>query len=209
MVLSDLDRTLLDRCLSGTDGAWSDFVERFLPLIVHVVNQTGRLRYGQLPDAWRDDLVADVLLALIDRDYAVLRRFQGQSSLGTYLVVVARRVVARQLTSLQRAAQASGNGGPHVAIADRAEADHFEVTERVEALLGRLSDREAQAIRMFHLEHRSYGEISSQLGMPENSVGPFLSRARTRFVRWRRLTRHRMRTDWSGRWPTDVARSPV
>jgi RNA polymerase sigma-70 factor (ECF subfamily) len=33
-------------------------------------------------------------------------------------------------------------------------------------------------VRLYHLEGRSYQEISSTVGMPENSVGPMLSRAR-------------------------------
>jgi len=33
---------------------------------------------------------------------------------------------------------------------------------------------------MYHLEGKSYQEISSAVGMPENSVGPTLSRARSK-----------------------------
>jgi RNA polymerase sigma-70 factor (ECF subfamily) len=36
---------------------------------------------------------------------------------------------------------------------------------------------------MFHLQGKSYREISSHIGMPENSVGPFLSRARDKLKR--------------------------
>lgn len=37
--------------------------------------------------------------------------------------------------------------------------------------------READVIRQFHLEGKSYREISASLGIPENSIGPTLSRA--------------------------------
>ncbi len=183
MVLSNLDRTLLDRCLSRAEGAWEQFVDRFLPLIVHVVNQTGKTRLSSLPDGWRDDLVAEVLLALVDDDFAVLRRFQERSSLGTYLVVVARRVALHKLETLQRTARpTSGNGS---AAHDKAVTSddgpaHVERSDRVESLLKRLPEREAQAIRLFHFEHCSYREIGSHLGIPENSVGSLLSRARGR-----------------------------
>ena len=36
---------------------------------------------------------------------------------------------------------------------------------------------------MFHLEGKSYQEISSAVGMPENSIGPILSRARDKLRR--------------------------
>jgi RNA polymerase sigma-70 factor (ECF subfamily) len=41
-----------------------------------------------------------------------------------------------------------------------------------------LSDNEAAVVRMFHLEGKTYSEISLRMGVPENSIGPMLSRAR-------------------------------
>jgi RNA polymerase sigma-70 factor, ECF subfamily len=178
VVLSDLDRTLLNRCLSGAEGAWQDFLDRYLPLIIHVVNSTAKLRFEKLPDQWRDDLVAEVLLVIVDKDFEVLRQFQGQSSLGTYLVVIARRVAARKISKMRRLnfksvpADASLASEGDIAII-------FEHAEQVQELLGKLPEREAQAIRLFHLEHRSYAEIGTHLGIPENTVGPLLSRARS------------------------------
>src|SRR6185503_3456382 len=48
-------------------------------------------RYG-LSGAEADDLSSRMKLKLIENDYEVLRRFQGKSSLRTYLTVVAQRV---------------------------------------------------------------------------------------------------------------------
>ncbi|MEZ6134376.1 MAG: sigma-70 family RNA polymerase sigma factor [Pirellulaceae bacterium] len=180
MVLSDLDRSLLDRCLQGADGAWENFVDRYIALITHVVNSTGKLRLGNIPDQWRDDIVAEVLLALVENDFAVLRRFRGQSSLGTYLVVVARRVAVRKLSKMKfrpkhlSVDQASGAAAPQF---------HLDDSEEVYALLGQMPESEATAIRMFHLEHRTYSDIGQHIGLPENSVGPLLSKARDRMRR--------------------------
>ncbi len=41
-------------------------------------------------------------------------------------------------------------------------------------------ENEADVIRMYHLEGKTYQEISSSVGMPENSIGPTLSRARAK-----------------------------
>ena len=60
------------------------------------------------------------------------------------------------------------------------EAWQVENVEEVQSLLANLPSQEATAIRMFHLEHRSYSEIGTHFGIPENSVGPLLSRARDR-----------------------------
>jgi RNA polymerase sigma-70 factor (ECF subfamily) len=55
--------------------------------------------------------------------------------------------------------------------------------EEVGRLLGELRGSEAAVVRMYHLEGKSYQEISRSVGMPENSVGPLLSRARARLRR--------------------------
>ena len=60
--------------------------------------------------------------------------------------------------------------------------------EEVERLLEDLSDRESRIVRMYHLEGRSYQEISQAVGVSQNSIGPILSRARTKM-------RHRSRVD--------------
>ena len=53
----------------------------------------------------------------------------------------------------------------------------------MQRLLGGLQGAEAQVVRLFHLEGKSYQEISVAVGMPENSIGPILSRARSKMRR--------------------------
>ena len=50
-------------------------------------------------------------------------------------------------------------------------------------MLGGLQGTEAEVVRMYHLEGNSYQEISVAVGMPENSIGPILSRARNKMRR--------------------------
>ena len=178
VVLSDIDRRLLNRCVEGAPGAWEDFVDRFIALVTHVVSTTAELRLGHVPDQTRDDVVAEVFLKLVDKDFAILRRFRGQSSLGTYLVVVVRRIAVRRIAKLGRAAvaqlttePASTEGNGEMAV---------ENSEEVHSLLSQMPAEEATAIRMYHLEDRSYRDISMHIGIPENSVGPLLYKARTR-----------------------------
>lgn len=177
MVLSDLDRELINRCLAGTDGAWEDFIERYIALITHVVSATAKIKYAEIPSEIRDDIVAEVMLALVDDDYAILRRFRGQSSLGTYLVVISRRIAARRVAKLGQLPSLS-NRLVNAVLAD--DDLDIENSEEVQTLLQKLPQGEATAIRMYHLEHRSYREIGSEMGIPENSVGPLLSKARDR-----------------------------
>ena len=187
MALSEIDRSLLERCLHGKPRAWEDFVDRFMGLVIHVVNHTARARSVRLSIADRDDLCAEVFLAIIKNEYAVLRNFRGKSSLATYLTVVARRIVVRELLARMSAAQlVEGSSShssqsvpdPHASVEER-----FDDREEVERLLGGLQGTEAQVVRMYHLEGKSYHEISMVVGMPENSIGPILSRARNKMRR--------------------------
>src|SRR5262249_8814920 len=182
VALSEIDRNLLDRCLNNKPRAWEDFVDRFMGLVVHVINHTAQCRSINLSAADREDLAAEVFLAIVDNDMAVLRHFFGRRSLATSLTVIARRVVVRKLVE----GRSSVPLGDMVAQAE-AEEDEPEQRmgdrEEVGRLLGQLHGSEATVVRMYHLEGKTYQEISRSVGMPENSVGPMLSRARAKLRR--------------------------
>ncbi len=185
MGLSEIDRKLLQRCLDRKPGAWEDFVERFLGLAVHVIHHTAQSRAIVLNAADVEDMASEVFLAIIVNDFATLRHFRGESSLATYLTVVARRVVVREMLK-RRSASAlwSGPARERKQIDTHAAAEErISNREEVERLLHSLDSQEADVVRLYHLEGKSYHEISSQVGMPENSVGPTLSRARAKMRR--------------------------
>jgi RNA polymerase sigma-70 factor (ECF subfamily) len=175
--LSNLDRELLDRCMNRSPDAWKDFTDRFLGLVLHVVNQIAFARNLQITPESRDDLVSEVFLAILDKDYAILRKFRGQSSLATYLTVVARRIIVRRLAQLRIPISLSDDAISQIET-PAATSLSLEDRETLEKSLQKLSGDEARAIRMFHLEGRSYQEISSATGIPSQNLGPFLSRAR-------------------------------
>lgn len=187
MALSEIDRNLLERCLDRKPRAWEDFVDRFLGLVIHVVNHAACARSVRLTSDDRDDLCAEVLLNLIKDDFAVLRHFRGQASLATYLTVVARRIVVNQMLkgkSMARLSEgAMREAAQHVAQAEARRQEDILNREEVQRLLEELKGREAQIVRMYHLEGKTYQEISSATGLAQNSIGPALSRARSKMRR--------------------------
>lgn len=184
MALSEIDRNLLERCLSSQTGAWEDFVDRFLGLVVHVVNHSAQARSMRLEPHDREDLCAEVFLAFLRDDKEVLRRFRGQSSLATYLTVVARRTVVRSLLKhLSAARLTTANGVEQASDSDQDLQRRLADRDELERLIEALDGDEAEAVRMFHLDGRSYREIGAAVGIPENSVGPLLSRAREKLRR--------------------------
>ena len=182
MSLSDVDRELLQRCLDRAPRAWQDFVDRFLGLVVHVANHTAESRNVKLDEATRDDLVAEVFLAIVAHDLGVLRKFRRNCSLATYLTVISRRVITRRLYRNQLTQSQSGEktNGSVASASPNGQHSRIENREEVERLLMRLDPKEASVVRLFHLEGKTYAEISREVGIAENSIGPVLSRARAK-----------------------------
>lgn len=185
MPLRDIDRQLIDRCLRKEPGAWNDLVDRYTGLIYHVIHHVAHSRSLTLSDPDIEDVAAEIFLGLVDDDYGVLQRFKGASSLPTYLTVVARRICVKEVIKRHREAEL-GHTSAHRAIVgneDLSQAEAIASAEEVERMLESLPDREAEVVRLYHLKYLNYREIGKQLGIPENSVGPILARARQQLRR--------------------------
>lgn len=180
MPLREIDRQLLDRCLAKEPGAWNDFVDRYMGLIYHVIHHVSHARSIVFTPADIEDIAAEIFLAVVDEDYEVLRRFKGESSLPTYLTVIARRVCVREVINRHREAEL-GHSHAHRSVVsddDSQEAEAIASAEEVERMLEHLPEREAQVVKLYHLKYLNYRQIGKQLGIPENSVGPILASAR-------------------------------
>ena len=182
MALTPHDRDLLRRCLHQEPGSWNDFVDRFLGLVYHVVQHTAHLRSFPLRPEDAEDVAAQVLVKIVENDYAALRQFRGQSSLATYLTVIARRTcvqeMARRAAAKDHAAKGLDDRDDHEPEEPARPQGGLETIEEVGQLLKKLPSRERNVVRLFYLEGRSYEEISKELDLPINSIGAILSRAR-------------------------------
>lgn len=184
MFESPEDRLLIQRCLERLPGAWEAFLQRYLPLFHHVARKTAHLS-GFTPTLEDiEDCLAEILLQILSDQFKVLKNFQGESSLGTYLLVVARRRAARFWINRKKNTSLGGK-------ADSIEAEQapdlteepLVIGDELGKLLSSLPVREREAVRLHHLEGFSYTEVASQLRIPVNSVGPLLSKARKRLHR--------------------------
>jgi RNA polymerase sigma-70 factor (ECF subfamily) len=184
--LREIDRQLVDRCLGHEPGAWNDFVDRYMGLIYHVIHHVAHARSVILNSAEVEDIAAEVFLGVVDDNYAVLRHFKAASSLPTYLTVIARRICVREIIKRHREAElghvhASRAGA--LAEEPSGEVEPIATAEEVERMLKDLPDREAEVVRLYHLKYLNYRQIGKQIGIPENSVGPILAKARKRLRR--------------------------
>lgn len=175
MGLSDFDRDLLDKCLKIKPGSWEHFTDRFAGLLMGVVTHVANAREIRTSIMDREDIVAKVFETLIEDDFRVLRNFKGNSSLYTYLTVVCRRIAVRQLIKLDRKQRKEINA----ADKEIETSPPFDVSRKdFEELLVTLDDISSELVRLRYVDDLPYSEISRRLNIPENSIGPMLSRAR-------------------------------
>lgn len=180
MTITEVDRRLAKACIHRDSKAWSEFLDRFAPLFVHVVRQAAALRSMPLDQATEDDLVAEILTRLVDDDFKILRTFRGKARLSTFLTVIARRVAVNHLARIQamRKRQVEANAGAELASADSSHEIAVANADEVRYLLDSLKGRELELVRAFFVDNKTYHEISQEMGIPENSIGPTLSRIR-------------------------------
>lgn len=185
MPLREIDRQLLDRCLKKEPGAWNDFVDRYMGLIYHVIHHVSHARSHVLSQPDIEDIAAEIFLEIVDDDYAILRRFKGASALPTYLTVVCRRICVKEVIKRQREAELGHTQGHRANLSEEpsSEAEAIATADEVERMLENLPEREAQVVKLYHLKYLNYRQIGKQLGIPENSVGPILAKARQRLRR--------------------------
>jgi RNA polymerase sigma-70 factor (ECF subfamily) len=177
-----VDRDLLKRCLNREPGSWNDFVDRFLSLIYHTIGYTAHLRSVRVGPEDVEDIAAEVLLQIVADNFKVLREFRKQSSLATYLTVIARRTCVHELVRRQKVRDAIKRGDSRLAQPEPDDAPAaqkgMESLEEVEKLLRRLRGQEREIVRLYYLEGRTYEEISTETDVPVNTIGAILSRAR-------------------------------
>lgn len=179
MALTDLDRQLIARCLDREPEAWCEFVDRYIGVVFHVVHHTATMRNVGLKSDEVEDLAADVLATIVDNNFKILRQFRGRSSLANYLTVIARRVVVNKL--VRRAIhdkKAHAARAEYPTRGDTPAELKIEREEEVHRLLDSLEGPDAELIRAFYIDNKSYSEISRDTGIPENSIGPTLTRLR-------------------------------
>lgn len=184
MALTEIDKNLIKRCLAEEPGAWKDFVDRFLGLFIHVIRHTANSRSAKLSEQDVEDICSEIFMNLLANEYQILVNFRGKSSLSTYLTVISRRIVVREISQRRQAKMlghvpASRSSLQQAAVTS-VEIDRWEDRDQVRTLLSQLPNTDAEVVRQYHLEGRSYREISARLGVPENTIGPTLTRARTK-----------------------------
>jgi RNA polymerase sigma-70 factor (ECF subfamily) len=178
----DLD--LLNRCIRREPGAWVEFVDRFKGTVQALARRYLKLN-GHLPDEPElEDVVQEVFLSIIRRDFRLLRNYDATYTVKTYLGVITRTEVHRLLrrkrplsTTVEEIEEAS----PAAPSSSDGAADREEKEVLMRAL-DELPPRDAEILRLRFLREMDYRAIAGVLNIPETSVGQTLFRAKQRLV---------------------------
>jgi RNA polymerase sigma-70 factor (ECF subfamily) len=177
------DLALVRKLVAGDGSAWRVLVSGYQRLVLARVAATARELNQGLGSADAEDLCAEVFSQLVRDEFAALKRFEGRSSLATWLCVVTRRIVLRRLVVARREPAQPGAQPPVLETLPNPASEEplsviisVEDRKRLAAEIARLSERHQELARLFYMEGRSYREISQQLGISMNSIGPTLQR---------------------------------
>lgn len=179
----DLDLQLVERCLSGDEGAWEDLVKTHTRRVYSICYRF----IGKESEA--QDLTQDVFLRLF-RTLASFRA--GQGSFTVWLSRMTRNLlidhyrrtrqeritdsIEEQLPMLEERSLGSG-GRADGLLAGR------EASELLQGALQRLSPELRETVILRDLEEMEYKEIAETLGVPEGTVKSRLNRGRAELAR--------------------------
>ncbi len=158
--------------LAGGRQAWDRFARDYRLVVLKAVHTAARrFRAGE---ADVEDAASQVFIELFQDDGRALRAYRGESALTTWLTVVAYRIATREFVRQIRHREVE-SAKPVLPAVERDP----EVLEFLE----RLPELDRRALVMFHVDDRSYKEISDQLAIPLNQVGMVLLRAREKLAK--------------------------
>jgi RNA polymerase sigma-70 factor (ECF subfamily) len=178
----DADSQLVERCLSGDEGAWEELVKTHTRRVYSICYRfLARENEAQ-------DLTQDVFL----RVFRTLRSFRaGEGSFSIWLTRLTRNLLIDHYrrTKLDRATDSIED---QLGVLEERTALHGrtdgmlasrEASEFLQAALQKLSPELREAVILRDLEELEYREIASVLNVPEGTVKSRLNRGRAELAR--------------------------
>ena len=175
----DPDLDLLRLCLDGDAAALGRFSFRFLRDLRPVVRNAFLRSIGAAPEPDVDNALQEIFLRLLEDSCRRLRTFEGRCPLALWL----RSVAVRHVLTHVRDEKLRGRwgGGPvdelPLAAPEEEPADPEEA-RRLRELVDALPPLPRAALKMFYFDGLDYRRISEALGVPVQTLGSVLTRAR-------------------------------
>ena len=164
------DSELIAAVVAGRAGAFDELAARHRPLMLRIAREHFRIR----PDD-AEDIVQDVFARLLGNDCEHLKAFHGECKLSTWLYNITRNRcidLKRRKGADPMPADDPANGADVAGTA--------ELRATVDRALAELPPRSRLLLRLRYFQQLSYQEIGDLLGVPANTVGSGINRAKKR-----------------------------
>jgi RNA polymerase sigma-70 factor (ECF subfamily) len=180
------ERELLQRCLDGNSSAWEEFLERYRPLLERSVRFTFLRCVYRIPHADVENVVQDLLARLYEKNCRRLRTYQGRCPLAAWLKSLAVRITLNAIRDEKLRGRFGGGDFEDLGLqaapdaAEQSAPEEREEIRRLDAVLDSLGPLQKTVIKMFYYDGLSYRQISASLGIPVQTLGSIITRARAR-----------------------------
>jgi RNA polymerase sigma-70 factor, ECF subfamily len=176
------DKALVQSLLTGEADSWERFVGRYSGFVATVARRLLTVHGAGSSNADVEDVTENVFVALMEKDFYLLRRYDSNHKLATYLGVIARTQSHRWLRSRKNVASLGEEAGAMIAdpkaIATADQLVRVEARDAVRRAMEALTEREQKVLKLFYYQSANYQMISAELNLKVNSIGALLSRAR-------------------------------
>lgn len=162
------DLQLLRRAASGSEPAFHDLVDRHAERLFRLATTL----VGNSSDA------EDVLQEALAGAYRGLDRFEGRSSVKTWLTRILVTQAAKWRRDRRRASEVMPPAAPHEEPVVPGGASSVDHRIDLHAALAKLSPEHREVLTLREFEGMAYEEIAEALGVPRGTVESRLHRAR-------------------------------
>jgi len=182
MVLpADMTPEWLERLLRNDEAAWRSLVRGYSGLLIALAARTFAAYGYEVSTHDCEDVASEVWKNILAHDKRLIRRaLEKGFFLQTLHVLVRHRAIDRMRARKFKTVAYAEEQAASEPVPDPAP-DVAPV--RMEAAMQLLNSRERMVVNLFFLQTKSYREIAALTGMPQNSIGPTISRALTKLRR--------------------------
>jgi len=154
------------------------YSDAFELLLSRYRNKMIRLAYSMLGDlALAEDTAQDAGV----RIWRALPAYRGESSISTWVYAITRNTSLSALASMKRRSTRVPRSSDDPEL--RRIAENIPVREEhsgldLSGVLQQIPDNHRQAVMLFYMEDKSYGEVAAMMGLPIGTVRTYLHRAK-------------------------------
>lgn len=157
------DLVLIRALAKGNAQAWSDFVDRYSPVIYGAVTKTLHKHGRHLDEA--ADVVQDVFLRLCKADCRLLRQYDpAKAALTTWLTIIATSAAIDHLRKLRSGQVELDEVPDHLTAVDPVERDTVKIPP------GLLSERQTLVLQLLYDREMEVAEVARMLSIDPQTV---------------------------------------